>query len=49
MLIKDKKEPVTCLIGGSKVSTKINVILNLIQNVNNIIILGVPLKIIFSL
>ena len=40
MLIKDKKEPVTCLIGGSKVSTKINVILNLIQNVNNIIILG---------
>ena len=40
LLIKDKKEPVTCLIGGSKVSTKINVILSLIQNVNNIIILG---------
>ena len=39
-IIKDKKKPVTCVIGGSKVSTKINIILNLIKNVNNIIIVG---------
>ena len=40
LLIKNKKEPVTCLIGGSKISTKINVLLNLIKNVNNIVIIG---------
>jgi len=39
-VIQNKKEPVTCIIGGSKVSTKINVITNLIKNVNNIIIVG---------
>ena len=39
-IIKNKKEPVTCIIGGSKISTKINVINNLIKNVNNIIIVG---------
>ena len=39
-VIKEKKEPVTCIIGGSKVSTKINVISNLIKNVNTIIIVG---------
>jgi len=39
-VIQDKKEPVTCIIGGSKISTKINVITNLIKNVNNIIIVG---------
>ena len=39
-IIQDKKEPVSCIIGGSKVSTKINVITNLIKNVNNIIIVG---------
>ena len=33
---ENKKEPVTSIIGGSKVSTKINVLLNLIQNVNNL-------------
>ena len=26
LVIKNKKEPVTCIIGGSKISTKINVI-----------------------
>ena len=36
-IIENKKEPVTCIIGGSKISTKINVITNLIKNVNNII------------
>ena len=39
-ILQDKKEPVTCIIGGSKISTKINVIINLIKNVNNIIIVG---------
>ena len=34
------KKPVTLIIGGSKISTKINVIINLIKNVNNIIIVG---------
>ena len=39
-VIQNKKEPVACIIGGSKISTKINVITNLIRNVNNIIIVG---------
>ena len=40
LIIKNKKEPVTCIIGGSKISTKINVITNLVKKVNNIIIVG---------
>jgi phosphoglycerate kinase len=40
LVIKNKKEPVTCIIGGSKISTKIDVISNLIKNVNNIVIVG---------
>ena len=40
LIIKNKKKPVTCIIGGSKVSTKINVLFNLIKNVENIIIVG---------
>ena len=39
-MVQNKKEPVTCIIGGSKISTKINVITNLIQKVNNLIIVG---------
>ena len=34
------KKPVTCIIGGSKISTKIKIISNLIKNFNNIIIVG---------
>ena len=34
--IQNKKEPVTCIIGGSKISTKINVITSLIKKVNNL-------------
>ncbi|MDC1033545.1 phosphoglycerate kinase [Candidatus Pelagibacter sp.] len=34
------KKPVTCIIGGSKISTKINIIKNLIPRFNNIIIVG---------
>ena len=40
LVIQNKKEPVTCIIGGSKISTKINVILSLIEEVNNLIIVG---------
>ena len=40
LVIKNKLKPVTCIIGGSKISTKINVISNLMKKVNNIIIVG---------
>ena len=40
LVVKNKKDPVTCIIGGSKVSTKIGVILNLMKSINNIIIVG---------
>ena len=40
LVIENKKEPVTCIIGGSKISTKINVILSLIKKINNLIIVG---------
>ncbi len=40
LIIKNKKEPVTCIIGGSKISTKINVIISLIEKINNLIIVG---------
>ncbi len=40
LVIKDKKKPITCIIGGSKVSSKIGVISNLIQKVDNIVIVG---------
>ena len=33
-------KPITCIIGGSKISTKINVIKNLIPRLNNIVIVG---------
>jgi len=39
-VIKNKKDPVTCIIGGSKISTKISVISNLIKSSTNIIIVG---------
>ncbi len=40
LVIKNKKEPVTCIIGGSKISTKISVMRSLITKVNNLIIVG---------
>jgi phosphoglycerate kinase len=40
LVIENKKEPVTCIIGGSKISTKINVITSLIKKVNNLVIVG---------
>ena len=33
-------KPITCIIGGSKISTKINIISNLIKNFDNIIMIG---------
>ena len=32
--------PISCIIGGSKISTKINVIKNLVTKFDNIIIVG---------
>ena len=40
LLIKNRKKPVSCIIGGSKVSTKINVLMNLIKSSDNLIIVG---------
>ena len=40
LVVQNKKKPVTCIIGGSKISTKINVITNLIEKVHNLIIVG---------
>ena len=39
-ITSDFKKPVTCIIGGSKISSKINIIRNLIKKFNNIIIVG---------
>jgi len=39
-VIKNKKDPVTCIIGGSKISTKINIISNLVKSTSNIVIVG---------
>ena len=40
LVIGSKKNPVACIIGGSKISTKISVISKLIQNVDSIVIVG---------
>ena len=40
LILNNKSKPVTCIIGGSKVSTKIGVISSLIKKVDNIIIVG---------
>ena len=40
LVIKHRKSPVTCIIGGSKISTKINIITSLIEKVDNLIIVG---------
>ncbi len=41
-------KPVTCIIGGSKISSKINIIKNLIPKFNNIIIVGAMANNIFK-
>ena len=40
LVIKNKKHPVSCIIGGSKVTTKIGAISNLLKITDNIIIVG---------
>jgi len=40
MLADNAKKPTTCIIGGSKISTKSNVLINLIKKMQNIIIVG---------
>ncbi len=40
MLTSNAKKPVTCIIGGSKISTKIGVLSNLIKKMENVIIVG---------
>ena len=39
-IVKNRKDPVTCIVGGSKVSTKIDVISNLMKTASNIVIVG---------
>ena len=39
-ITKDIVRPITCIIGGSKISTKINVIKNLISKFDNLIFVG---------
>ncbi len=39
-IITEITKPITCIIGGSKISTKINIIKNLIPKFDNIIIVG---------
>jgi len=40
MLTINAKKPTTCIIGGSKISTKSGIIINLIKNMQNIVIVG---------
>ena len=40
LVIENSKKPVTCIIGGSKISSKIEVINNLIKRVDNLIVVG---------
>jgi len=40
MLTDSAKKPVTCIIGGSKISTKIGILNNLIKKMENIVIVG---------
>ena len=40
MLTENAKKPTTCIIGGSKISTKSGILINLIKKMQNIIIVG---------
>jgi len=40
MLINEAEKPVTCIIGGSKISTKIGIISNLVKKMQTIVIVG---------
>jgi phosphoglycerate kinase len=40
MLTDNAKKPITCIIGGSKISTKSGILINLIKKMQNIVIVG---------
>ena len=40
MLTENSKKPVSCIIGGSKISTKIGILNNLLKKMDNIIVVG---------
>jgi len=40
MLTDNAKKPITCIIGGSKISTKSGVLINLLKKMQNIVIVG---------
>ena len=40
MLTNNAKKPMTCIIGGSKISTKTGVLINLIKKMQSIVIVG---------
>jgi phosphoglycerate kinase len=40
MLTNNAKKPITCIIGGSKISTKSGVLINLIKKMQSIVIVG---------
>jgi len=40
LITKNKKKPVTCIIGGSKISTKINILSSLSEKSENLVIVG---------
>ena len=40
LVLDNKKNPTTCIIGGSKITTKLGVITSLIKKVDNLIIVG---------
>ncbi len=40
MLINKAEKPVSCIIGGSKISTKIGILTNLVKKMQNIVIVG---------
>jgi len=40
MLTNNAKKPMTCIIGGSKISTKIGLLTNLIKKMDNVIVVG---------
>ena len=40
LITKNKKKPVTCIIGGSKESTKINILSSLLEKADNLVVVG---------
>ena len=40
MLTDNAKKPTTCIVGGSKISTKSGILINLVRKMQNIVIVG---------